>query len=85
MWPVTRENNAHIGANEKIQNSAHQFGACILNATIVLLCIVIGGATSCTHSPEVIFCVEHSLLQLDQLFILSPLCAPLADNGKCRW
>ena len=73
----------HIGVQKN--NSAHQFGACILDGTMELLCVVVGDTTSCAHRPEVLFCVKHSFMQFISLFILQPLCAPLADNRKCRW
>ena len=81
------DNCARVLANEKLLNAAHQFGACILDAPIVRLCIVVGDDISCTHCPEVLFCVKHSLLQFVSLFILrvQPLCAPLAEIRKCRW
>ena len=46
------DNFACVLANEKLLNAAHRFGACILDAPIVRLCIVFGDATSTAYRPK---------------------------------
>ena len=76
MWPGTshalndkyaREHElgkyTHEYEMEKLLKAAYQFRACIFHAPIMRLCFNVGDTTFGAHAPEVLFCVEQSLLQ----------------------
>ena len=68
MWPGTIRWRPNKYAREhesrnKMLRATYQFRESIFHALIMRLCFHVGDTTFGAHAPEVLFCVEQSLLQ----------------------